>query len=72
MADFGITVNAIGPTPIRTDLIAGVPQDKLDALVARQALRRFGEMRDIINVVDFFLRPESDFVTGQTVFLGGV
>jgi 3-oxoacyl-[acyl-carrier protein] reductase len=72
LADFGITVNAIGPTPIHTGLIAGVPQVKLDALIARQAIHRYGEIRDVINVIDFFLRPESDFVTGQTVFLGGV
>jgi 3-oxoacyl-[acyl-carrier protein] reductase len=72
LADFGITVNAIGPTPIRTDLIAGVPESKLDALIARQAIHRFGKIRDVINVVDFFLRPDSDFVTGQTLFLGGV
>ena len=72
LADFGITVNAIGPTPIRTGLIAGVPPEKLDSLIARQAIRRFGEIRDVINVIEFFLRPESDFVTGQTVFLGGV
>jgi 3-oxoacyl-[acyl-carrier protein] reductase len=72
LADFGITVNAVGPTPIRTDLIAGVPEDKLDGLIARQAIHRFGEIRDVINVVDFFLRPDSDFVTGQILFLGGV
>jgi 3-oxoacyl-[acyl-carrier protein] reductase len=72
LADFGVTVNAIGPTPIRTALIGGVPEEKLNSLIARQAIRRFGEFRDVINVTDFFLRPESDFVTGQTIYLGGV
>ena len=72
LADFGITVNAVGPAPVRTDLVAGVPAATMDRLIARQAIRRFGELRDIDNVIDFFLRPESDFVTGQTIFLGGV
>jgi 3-oxoacyl-[acyl-carrier protein] reductase len=71
-SDFGITVNAVGPTPIKTDLIAGVPSSKLDALIARQAIKRYGEMRDVIHVVDFFVDPASDFVTGQVIFLGGV
>ena len=71
-ADFGITVNAIGPTPIRTDLIRGVSAEKLDALIERQAIKRYGELRDVIHVIDFFVQPASDFVTGQVIFLGGV
>jgi 3-oxoacyl-[acyl-carrier protein] reductase len=71
-AEFGITVNAIGPTPIKTDLIRGVPPEKLDALIERQAIKRYGEPRDVIHVVDFFVQPTSDFVTGQVIFLGGV
>lgn len=71
-ADFGITVNAIGPTPIRTDLISGVSPEKLNALIKRQAIRRYGEPQDVIHVVDFFVHPASDFVTGQVIFLGGV
>lgn len=71
VAALGITVNALGPTPVPTDLIRSVPKAKMDALLARQAIRRFGEMRDVSNVIDFFLREESDFVTGQVVFLGG-
>jgi len=71
-ADFGVTVNAIGPAPIRTDLIRGVPPEKLDALIARQAIKRYGESRDVIQVIDFFVQPASDFVTGQVIFLGGV
>lgn len=72
LAPFGITVNAVGPTPVQTDLIRSVPQEKMDALLDRQAIRRFGEMKDISNVIDFFICPESDFITGQVLYLGGV
>jgi 3-oxoacyl-[acyl-carrier protein] reductase len=72
LADYNITVNAVGPTPVQTDLIRSVPKEKMDALLRQQALRRFGEFRDITNVIDFFIRPESDFVTGQVIYLGGV
>lgn len=72
LAPLGITVNAVGPTPIETDLLRGVPKDKLDRLLALQALPRFGKPEDVANVIDFFLRPESDFVTGQLIYLGGV
>lgn len=72
LASFGITVNAIGPTPIQTDLIRNVPADKIEALLRRQAIPRMGEFRDVTNVIDFFLRPESDFITGQVLYLGGI
>jgi len=68
----GVTVNAVGPTPVPTDLIKSVPKAKMDALLARQAIQRFGRVEDVINVVDFFLAPGSDFVTGQVIYLGGV
>jgi len=71
-APYGITVNALGPTPVPTDLIKSVPQEKMDALLARQAIKRFGTMEDVGNACDFFLRPESDFITAQTIYLGGV
>jgi 3-oxoacyl-[acyl-carrier protein] reductase len=72
LADLHITVNAVGPPPLKTDLTRGVPQDRLDALIARQAIPRFAEVRDIRHVIDFFLAPESDFVTGQVLYLGGI
>lgn len=72
LGSFGITVNAVGPTPIRTDLTRAVPSAKLDALIARQAVKRWGEFQDVSNVIDFFLKPESSFVTGQVIYLGGV
>ena len=72
LASFGVTVNAIGPTPIQTDLIKSVPREKINNLLERQAIKRLGKFSDVSNVIDFFIRPESDFITGQVVFLGGV
>ena len=72
LAGFNITVNAVGPTPVKTDLTQSVPSGKLEALIARQAIHRYGEFRDIQNVIDFFIQAESDFITGQVIFLGGV
>jgi len=72
LAKFGITMNAIGPVPIETDLIRAVPADKIAGLVERQAIKRLGTCEDVANVCDFFLQPQSNFVTGQVVFLGGV
>jgi 3-oxoacyl-[acyl-carrier protein] reductase len=71
-ATFGITVNAVGPTPVDTDLIRGIPKAKLERLLARQAIPRMGTPEDVANVIDFFVRRESGFITGQTIYLGGV
>ena len=71
-AAYGITVNAVGPTPVATDLIAKVPAEKIQRIVERQAIHRIGTCEDVINVMDFFLSPASSFVTGQVLYLGGV
>jgi len=72
LAEFGITVNSVGPVPIETDLIKSVPKEKIDRLVSRQAIPRLGTCEDIANVIDFYLRKESSFITGQNIFLGGM
>lgn len=72
LAPFGITVNCVGPTPINTDLIKAVPKDKIDILLNSQAIKRLGIREDVLNVIDFFLSDKSDFITGQTIYLGGI
>ena len=57
---------------IKTDLIKSVPTKKIEELLESQAISRYGEFSDIDNVIDFFIKPESDFITGQVIFLGGI
>jgi 3-oxoacyl-[acyl-carrier protein] reductase len=71
LAPMKITVNAVGPSPIRTDLIASVPQAKLQALIDRQAAPTWAQPCDVVNVVEFFLQPQSQMITGQVIYLGG-
>jgi len=71
VAGFGITCNAVGPSPIKTRLTAGVPAAKMERLISQQAIARWAEPDDVTNVIDFFLRPASAMVTGQIVYLGG-
>ncbi len=67
----GITVNVVGPGPVRTDMTSSVPEEKMDRLLSRLFLGRYTETHDITNVIDFFLRPESESITGQVIYLGG-
>ena len=71
-ADYGITINTVAPPAVQTDLIKNVPKEKLDKLLQRQAIHRYGHAKDVCNTIDFFLRDESELVTGQTVYLGGI
>ena len=71
-ADFGITINAVAPPAVQTDLIRGVPNEKMESLLQRQAIHRYGNPKEVCNVIDFFIKPESDFITGQNIYLGGI
>lgn len=72
LGQWGITCNSFGATPIMTDMIRGVPQEKIDEVVRGLAVKRLGTYEDCANVCDFFIRPESDNITGQVLYLGGI
>jgi len=70
----GITVNAIGPGPIATDLFmksnpAGAPRTRriIDSIV----VKRLGTPEDVARAAMFFLAPENGFVTGQILYVCG-
>ena len=72
VAPFGISCNAVGPGPVATALIAGVPDEMLRTLVERQAVRAMATVDDVRAAVDLFLLAEGAQITGQVVYLGGV
>ncbi|MBI4708370.1 MAG: SDR family NAD(P)-dependent oxidoreductase [Candidatus Omnitrophica bacterium] len=72
VAPFNITCNCVGPTPIETDLIKNVPVEKIDRIINSLSLKRMGKFIDVANAIDFFVKDESGYVTGQTIYLGGV
>ena len=72
LGQWGITCNSFGATPIMTDMIRGVPQDKIDGVVNNLAIKRLGTNEDCSNVCDFFISPASDNITGQVIYLGGI
>jgi len=69
---FGITCNAIGPSPIETNLIKGVPKDKIAKIIEQQSIKKMATPADVINLVSFFLKPESSMISGQIIYLGGI
>ena len=71
LADYGITVNGVGPTPTSTDLIKFVPKEKIENIIRDLAFDRLTKMSDITNVIDFFKAKKSNYITGQIIFLGG-
>ena len=72
LSSFNIRVNCIGPTPIYTDLIKAVPKEKIEKLLSSQAIKRLGTFNDVKNVIDFYCSDNSNFITGQIIYLGGV
>jgi 3-oxoacyl-[acyl-carrier protein] reductase len=72
LAPAGITCNCVGPNPIETDLIKGLSKGKIDALINKQPIKRIGTFEDVANVCDFFLDDRSNFITGQTIYIGGI
>lgn len=71
-SELGITVNAVGPGPLDTDLTRTIRKDKIDKLLGQLGMRQLGDMTDVTNVIDFLIAPQSGAVTGQVIYLGGV
>jgi acetoacetyl-CoA reductase len=70
-AKAGVTVNAIAPGYIDTDMVAAVPGDVLAKIVARIPVGRLGQASEIARGVAFLVAEEAGFVTGSTLSING-
>ena len=70
-AKFGVTVNAIAPGYVDTDMVRAVPADVLQKIVARIPVGRLGRAGDIARGVAFLTADDADFVTGSTLSING-
>lgn len=72
LADFGITVNAIAPGPIETELMLGAwTAEALRERPQHGAIARFGTVEEIAHVTAFLASEESGFITGVTLSVDG-
>jgi len=70
-ASKGITVNAIAPGYIDTDMVAAVPANVLEKIVARIPVGRLGKAEEIARGVLFLVADDAGFVTGSTMSING-
>ena len=70
-ARYNITVNAVAPGYIDTDMVAAVPDNVLEKIVARIPVGRLGHSDEIARGVLFLVADEATFITGSTVSING-
>lgn len=67
----GVTVNALAPGYIDTDMVAAVPADVLEKIVAKIPVGRLGKAEEIARGVAFLCSEDAGFITGSTLSLNG-
>ena len=67
----GITVNAIAPGYVATEMVRAVPAEVLEKIVAKIPAGRLGDANDIARGVLFLVADEAEFVTGSTLSING-
>ncbi|MDA8051559.1 MAG: acetoacetyl-CoA reductase [Rhodospirillales bacterium] len=70
-ARYGITVNAIAPGYVDTEMVRAVPADVLQKIIARIPMGRLGHAADIARGVVFLTADDADFITGSTISING-
>ena len=71
LASRGITVNAVAPGVVLTEMGQAIPESAREQMLSQIPLRRFGEPEEIANAILFLCSPLADYITGQTIHVNG-
>ena len=70
-ARYGVTVNAIAPGYVDTEMVRAVPEEVLQKIISRIPVGRLGHAEDIARGVAFLTADDADFITGSTLSING-
>ena len=71
LAGKGITVNAVAPGFIETEMVAGIPDKVKDRLLAQIPLKRFGTAEEVARAVVYIVSSDGDYITGAELSING-
>jgi 3-oxoacyl-[acyl-carrier protein] reductase len=71
LAAYGISVNAVAPGPIDTDMIRAYPEDKVRSMLEHIPLKRLGSVDEVAKTIVFLASQDANYITGEVIDING-
>ena len=71
LAPYGISVNAVAPGPIYTEMIRQMPPEKVKAMIDNIPLKRFGQVDEVAKTIVFLASDDANYITGEVIDING-
>jgi len=71
LSRWGITVNAVAPGFVNTEMIKSIPKKKIDKYLSEIPLNRFAEAEEVADLISFLCSDKSNYITGQVITIDG-
>jgi NAD(P)-dependent dehydrogenase (short-subunit alcohol dehydrogenase family) len=72
LAPYNITVNAIGPTVVMTEMMKPIiTPDKIGGIIDKHAIKRLATVEDVAGACAYLASPEADYITGHILYVDG-
>jgi len=71
LAAHGITINALAPSPIDTDMVSGIAPERLQGYISNTPVGRIGRVDEVAELVSFLSSDRASYITGQVISING-